>query len=542
MKAVTVLIGEKKIAVEHSTLIKELVGEIVHPYPIMGALVNNVLVDLNYCIQEDCIVDFVDMGSPLGIKIYEKSLLLILIRATQEVLPTQRLSVEHSLGGGIYCELEDKKLSKEELSRINKKIKEIIQKDLPINKINCTLEDAHQCVHCKRIPLLQYVPREKMVLYELDGMYEYFHGHMLPSTGYLDLFQLRLYYPGFILLYPSFLDPLHIPKFRDQKKLFQVFSSYEKWCNYFDIEDVASLNEKVKDGTIFDLIRVAEANHQQEINRIAEEIVQNRDRLKIILISGPSSAGKTTTSKRLKTNLMVHGIMPITIELDNYFLDRELTPRDENGEYDFENIDAIDIELFNDHLLKLMEYQEVEIPKFNFLVGKREKGTKIKIQENHPIIIEGIHGLNEKLTKYIPKDKKYKIYINALTHLNINAYNRIPTTDIRLIRRMVRDYNYRGHNGDTTLKMWGSVRAGEEKYIFPFQEEADYIFNSALFYELSALKKYAIPILKEVDPMSPYFPYANRIMEFLELFLSIEDESTILGNSILREFIGGSTC
>lgn len=535
---IKITLNNKSIEIERGTSIQELVGEVEVPYPVMGALVNNRIQNLDYKLSETCEVQFVDMHSPLGIKIYEKSLLFVLIKSVKEVLPSEHLLVEHSLGGGIYCELKNHSLNKQDLKNISDKMAEIIQKDLSINKTKCTAENRQQWNSSGT--LIQCVPEEKLFIYELDGCYEYFHGNMLPSTGYLNLFHLRFYYPGFILLYPSSRDPLNIPEFRDQKKLFQVFSRYENWCNLFDIADVDSLNDKVNDGTIYDLIKVAEANHEREINHIAEDIFNSRDKIKIILISGPTSAGKTTTSKRLKTNLMVHGIMPVTIELDNYFVDREFTPRDINGEYDFESIDAIDIELFNEHLLRLMEYQEVQIPKFNFINGRREKGVFMKISENHPIIIEGIHGLNEKLTKYIPKENKYKIYINALTHLNINAYNRIPTTDIRLIRRMVRDYKYRGHKADATLKMWTSVRAGEEKYIFPYQEEADYIFNSALFYELSVLKKYAMPILNEINEQSPYFPYASRLKDFLELFTQIDDESSILGNSILREFIGGS--
>lgn len=541
MESITIKIKGEIVTVNKGIKAKDVLSKVEYIYPVMGVLVDNQLEDLNYTFNKNCVVEFVDMTSLLGVKIYERTLLLVLILAARKVLPEEKLSIEHSLGGGIYCELYDKKITKLELDEIRLVIKDIIHMDLSIEKSYYNCKEAVETIDQEQIDLLKYIPEDRRYLYTLGSINEYFNGYLLPSTGYLNLFELRYYYPGFVLLYPPSRDPLKLPVFRDQKKLFNVFSKYEKWCNYFNIVDVASLNEKVINNDISQLIRVAESNHERQINMMAEEIYQNREHIRIILISGPSSAGKTTTSKRLKTSLMVHGIMPITIELDNYFVDRHLTPRDENGDYDFENIDAVDIELFNEHLLKLMNYEEVEIPKFNFLLGKREKGKIIKIEDNHPIIIEGIHGLNEKLTKYIPKDNKYKIYINALTHLNINSYNRIPTTDIRLIRRMVRDYKYRGHSGEATIKMWGSVRKGEEKYIFPYQEEADFIFNSALFYELSVLKKYAMPILNEIDSHNKYHPYARRIMDFLELFHPIEDESSILGNSILREFIGGST-
>jgi len=540
MSNITVTIGDKQIKVGKGSLAKELIGTILHVAPIMGVTVNNVVQDLNYELQEDCIIEFIDLSSSLGIKIYEKSLLFVLIKAAKIVLPDEELLIEHSLGGGIYCEfVNNKRLKKYELDQIYSKIKQIIQDDLPLNKQVYSKEEASRKLENK-ICLFNYVSGDDITLYELGGLCEYFHGYMLPSTGYLDVFDLRFYYPGFILLYPRSNKEVEKIEFVDQKKLFHVFSEYDKWCKMLDVYDVTSLNKKVADNQIFDLIRVAEAKHEKQMNNIVTELSINRESTKLIILAGPSSAGKTTTSKRLRTNLMVNGLKPVTIELDNYFLDREKTPKDSKGQFDFDCIEALDIELFNENLLQLMEYREVEIPKFNFLTGKREKGYKIKISKDNPIIIEGIHGLNERLTHYIPKENKYKIYINALTQLNIDSYNRIPTTDIRLIRRLVRDHRTRGHNAEGTLKMWDCVRAGEEKNIFPYGEDADYIFNSALFYELSVLKKYAEPILEEINDDSLYYPHAQRILQFLDLFLSIEDESSILANSILREFIGGS--
>lgn len=538
MENITIMIQDKHIQVKKGSLVKELIGEIEHVSPVMGVTVNNVEQDLNFQLNEDCTLGFIELYSPLGTKIYEKSLLFVLIKAAKKVLPDDELSIEHSLGGGIYCEFKsNKRLKKYELDKIYSNIVQIIQEDIPIQKHKYTKEEARAKLSQKS-QLFNYVHGDIITLYELDGLFEYFHGNILPSTGYLEKFNLRFYYPGFVLLYPRSGDPEI--NFVDQKKLFHVFSNYEKWCRLLDIYDITSLNEKVANNEIADLIKVAEAKHEYDINKIASEISLNLDRTKLIILAGPSSAGKTTTSKRLRTSLMVHGLMPITIELDNYFLDREQTPRNSQGQYDFDSIEALDIELFNENLLQLMEYREVELPKFNFITGRREKGYKIKISKENPIIIEGIHGLNERLTHYIPKENKYKVYINALTQLNIDSYNRIPTTDIRLIRRIVRDYGTRGHNAEGTLKMWDLVREGEEKNIFPYGEDADYIFNSALFYELSVLKKYAQPLLQEIKDDNSYYPNAQRILQFLDLFLSIENEDSILANSILREFIGGS--
>ena len=536
---ITVTVQDKDYQVKSGTRVMEFIKSLYLNNPIMGVTIDNRVHDLNFPLKEDCKLGFIDLGSPLGVKIYEKSLLFVLIKAAKVVLPEYELSVEHSLGGGIYCEFKDnKKLKKYEVDKIASVISKMINADLPINEIICSKEEAIEKLPHKK-DLFQYIKEDHIFIYELDGLYEYFNGYMLPSTGHLKEFYLRFYYPGFVLLYPKGNTQKSV-RFEDQKKLFHVFSNYQKWCKILDVEDVTSLNQKIADNEIVELIRVAEARHSRDLIGISNEIALNTDRAKLIVLAGPSSAGKTTTSKRLATNLMVHGLKPVTIELDNYFLDRDKTPKNNRGEYDFDSINALDIELFNENLLQLLEYREVEIPKYNFITGKRERGSKIKITEDNPIIVEGIHGLNEKLTHYIPKENKYKIYINALTHLNIDSYNRIPTTDIRLIRRLIRDYYTRGHNGESTLTMWRSVREGEEKNIFPYGEEADYIFNSTLLYEISVLRNYALPILKEVREDSPMYIHAERIIGFLEPFLPVVDTSQILANSIIREFIGGS--
>lgn len=536
---ITVMVQGEKYQVDSGMPVAEFIQRLDSNNSIMGVSIDNKVQDLNFLLTKDCKLDLIDLSSPLGVKIYEKSLIFVLIKAAKAVLPREELSIEHSLGGGIYCEFKgNKRLKKYEVDKIANTIDKIIKANLSISKVICSKEEA-----IKKLPekkdLFEYINENQICIYELDGLYGYFNGYMLPSTGYLKQFYLRYYYPGFVLLYPK-ANNQKVVKFENQKKLFHVFSDYQKWCKFLDVQDVVSLNRKIADNDIVELIRVAEARHGRDLMKMSNEIASNPGRAKLILIAGPSSAGKTTTSKRLATNLMVHGLKPVTIELDNYFLDRDRTPKNSRGEYDFDSINALDIELFNENLLQLLEYKEVEIPKYNFITGKRERGTKIKIFKDNPIIVEGIHSLNEKLTHYIPKENKYKIYLNALTHLNIDSYNRISTTDIRLIRRLIRDYNTRGHNAESTLAMWRSVREGEEINIFPYGEEADYIFNSALLYEISVMRNYALPILKKVKKDSPMYIHAERIIGFLELFLPIEDTRQILGNSIIREFIGGS--
>lgn len=519
-----------------------------HQYetPIVAAKVNYNLKELHCTLKQDAHVEFLDLTTQDGLRIYQRSLLFVLIKAAKDLFPQRQLHVEHSLGRGIYCELHgDTSLTKNEVNEIKKRMQEIITLDLPIEKSTISKaqirEIFNQNEEYEKINLLTYRKEDTTNIYTLDHYSNYFFGYMLPSTGCLRDFDLKFYLPGMVLLKPTIGSPKKFAEFVEQKKLFSVYRDYEQWGEILEVADVAALNESIETGKIDELIKVAEAHHEKRISRIADEIYKNRDHIRIVLIAGPSSSGKTTFSRRLSTHLSVNGLKPIAISLDDYFVDRELTPRDEKGEYDFENIDAIDIELFNDHLLKLIQGEEVEIPTFNFVTGKREYTGKIlKVERDNSIIIEGIHGLNEKLTGDIPQENKYKIYISALTQLNVDQHNRIPTTDTRLIRRMVRDHKYRGHDALNTLKLWPSVRRGEEKYIFPYQEEADVMFNSALFYELAVLKKYVEPLLKEIPMDNPYFSEAKRLLKFLKYFLSIEDERAILQNSILKEFIGGN--
>lgn len=377
-------------------------------------------------------------------------------------------------------------------------------------------------------------------LYQLGELKNYFYGYMVPSTGYLKIFRLINHTPGFILQFPTIKTPEKLSEYEPLSKLFQVFMEYKAWGRIMRVDTVGALNDVIAEQGIGGLIRISEALHEKKIAHIADMIAEKRDSIGVILIAGPSSSGKTTFAQRLSIQLRVNGMSPHAISIDDYFVDREYTPRDENGEYDFEALEAIDVKLFNENLTSLLNGEIVSIPSFNFKTGKREyKGRKIKMDVNDVLIIEGIHGLNEKLTADVPRENKFKIYISALTQLNVDDHNRIPTTDTRLLRRMIRDNQYRGTNAERTMELWPSVRRGEEKNIFPYQEEADVMFNSALIYELAVLKQYAEPLLFKVDPKSKYYSEAKRLFKFLDYFLGVSSE-VVPQNSIIREFIGGS--
>ncbi len=423
-------------------------------------------------------------------------------------------------------------------------MKELIKEDIPFEReevpIDEVVEAFEKTKQRDRLRLLKYWKKDSVYVYKCGTIYDYFYGNMVPSTGYLKKFDLIYYKPGFLLKFPSIYDPNSMPPFEDQKKLFSVFREAEKWAKILDVADVGALNEKIHKEEIGDIIRVSEALHEKKIAHIADMITDKRDYVKIVLISGPSSSGKTTFSKRLSVQLRVNGLKPHTISLDNYFVEREKTPRDENGDYDFESIYALDLELLNEHLNKLLNGEEVHIPKYNFVTGKREyNGDILKMSDDFVLILEGIHGLNETLTSGIPSENKFKIYVSALTQLNIDNHNRIPTTDVRLLRRIVRDNRTRGKSAEDTLLGWLSVRRGEDKNIFPYQEDADIMFNSTLVYELGVLKSHAEPLLREIGKTSSAYSEAKRLLQFLEYFMpSKEDE--IPQNSIIREFIGGS--
>lgn len=509
------------------------------------ALVDGKPEELTSLIYKDCNIVPIDIRDPFGARVYARSLIFVLVRAVSELFPGARVTIEHALGKGLYGEIHHhNELSQQDIDNIKNRMREIIESDDVIEKHIFSKDEAAMIFASQgmkgKLRLLNYLTDEKIYLYKCGDAYDYFYGFMLPSTGYLKLFDLILYQPGFILRYPDQDSPFKIPEFKPLPKLSKVFREAEEWARILDVVDIGSLNEKVDNGEIKDFILVAEALHEKKIANIADKIYENKDRIKIVLIAGPSSSGKTTFSKRLSVQLRVLGLKPQPISLDDYFLERDKTPRTKDGKYDFENVNALDLDLFNSQLTNLLEGEEVELPLFNFVTGKREKsGKRFRMDKNSVLVIEGIHGLNELLTSSIPRENKYKIYISALTQLNIDDHNRIPTTDVRLLRRIVRDNMSRGRDAETTLISWPMVREGEEKNIFPFQEDADVMFNSTLDYEMCVLKNHAEKLLDCIDKGSQVYVEAKRLKIFLSYFRTAPDE-LVPGNSIIREFIGGS--
>ncbi len=512
---------------------------------IVAAKVDNKIQELTYNLNRDCRLEFVDLLSKDGIRIYVRGLTFIFIRACRELYPECNVSIEHSMSKGLYCEIcGGINLTPSKVKKIEKRMREIVELDEPFERYTVSIEEAKAIFtdmgFLDKLDILEYRPEETVNLYRCGWMTDYLYGYMVPSTGYLKKFELMFYLPGVIIRHPTVDAKGEIPEFVDSPKLYKIFREAEKWSQIIKVENVAQLNKMIEQGRGGDLIRMNEAYLENQIADIANEIYENADRIKLVLIAGPSSSGKTTFAQRLRVQLMVKGLDPVPISMDDYFLNREDIPVDENGEKDLESIDIIDIDLFNEQMAAMIQGEEVEIPRYNFQRGKREYiGNKVKLKSGQLIIVEGIHALNEKLTAMIPKSNKYKIYISALTQLNIDNHNRIPTTDTRLIRRMVRDFKFRGTSIEDTLSLWSNVRRGEERNIFPFQEQADIMLNTALIYELAVLKPYILPLLDEIDEDSPYYIEVNRIKKFMKYFVELEDDD-IPNNSILREFIGGS--
>ncbi len=516
-----------------------------HNNIIVAALVDNDLKELHNRLDDDSEIKLLTATSPIGSRIYQRSLVFVFIRACMELLSGCRVSVEHSISKGLYCEVHYKrKIDEKDVERIEERMKEIIEEDVPFSKSRIPVNEAKDIFkdynQDGKVRLLKYREKPYINIYQCGWLKNYFYGYMAPSTGYLKKFKLKYYEPGIVIQYPRGDMGGEIPEFEEHQKLFKVFRESEKWGEILEIDHVASLNDLIVSKKEGEFIRVAEALHEKKIAEIADVIHKNIDEKQLILIAGPTSSGKTTFAQRLMIQLKVNGLKPISISMDDYFVNRELTPLDEEGKFDFESLYAVDLDLFNRDLQELLKGNEIEVPTFNFHTGQREyKGIKLKINHGQPVIIEGIHALNEELTRSISKESKFKIYISALTQLNVDEHNRIPTTDTRLIRRIVRDYKYRSNDATRTLSLWQSVRRGEEKNIFPFQEEADVMFNSALFYELGTLKKYAEPLLRQVETTNPYYSEAKRLLKFLSYFVALDNEIDIPRTSIIREFIGG---
>ena len=515
--------------------------------PILGVLVNNKLKELSYQVFKPKTIQFIDITHHIGIRVYIRSLAFVLYKAIKEIHPSATLNIEHSISKGWYCEVTNSHLILDDatIALIRNKMQEIVAKDIPFRRKEILTTEAIQLFENNNLTDKSQLFKTRNQLYSsvylLEDTINYFYGYLVPSTGFLKKFNIVKYFNGLLLQVPKQKKPDEINEIVVQNKMFKIFREHKKWCEILEVPYVGSLNKAVIEKKDNELIQISEALHEKKIAKIADCIFKKRDEVKLILISGPSSSGKTTFSLRLSTQLKVLGFKTVQISLDNYFVNREHTPRDENGEYDFECIESLDVELFNNDLLKLIKGNEIRIPKFDFITGKRfYDNTMLKISKESLIIVEGIHGLNAKLTHLIEEKLKYRIFVSALTQLAIDKQNPIPTTDNRLIRRIVRDYRTRGYSALETLRRWESVRNGEELNIFPYQENADIMFNSALLYELGVLKTFAEPILKVVPENTPEYAEAVRLQKFISYFLPIS-EREIPPTSILREFLGGSS-
>lgn len=519
--------------------------EIKLTFPTLGALVNNKVRDMNHKIYKPSIISFFDITSPYGHAMYKRSAYFLFYKAVSDILPGVKLYIQHSISGGKYCELENlnEPLTQDIPDKITKRMKELIEQDIPFERMEMLTEDAiaEYTKHglTDKSEIFKYRNRIFTSVYKLDDKINYYYGFLLPSTGYIKLFTVDLYENGMLLKVPSRKHPTYLTPVRKFPKLFSVYREYKRWVTLMKVPHVYNINDKIVKGEIGDLIKISEALHEKILAKLADEIYQ-RQTVKVILLSGPSSSGKTTTCRKLSIQLSILGYHPVQISLDNFFVEREQTPRDENGEFDFEAFEALDLALFHDTMARLLQGEEVAMPTFNFGLGKKEwKGNKIKLEPNSILLLEGIHCLNPKLTSNIEESVKYKLFVSALTSVSIDNQNPIPTTDNRLIRRLIRDYKYRNYSALDTLRRWQSVREGEEKHIFPFQENADAMFNSSLVCELGVLKPFAVQILKDVPETEPEFAEATRLLKFLSYFKTIP-EKDIPSTSILREFVGGS--
>lgn len=547
---VTIQVYGESLQVEKGTTLQAIAkkygkadkGEIVLAYR------NGYLCELYKTVEEDAEIVFVTTAEKVGLETYKRSMVLMMLKAFRDVLKdrgtTGRIRVLFSLSKGYYCELssEKEKVSEGLLQDVEARMKELVEKDLPIEKNTFRSDDLLKRFEVQgrqdKVTLFKYRRASNANAYRLCEFEDYYYGFMVPSTGYLPYFALHIYEEGFVLQMPVKGAPEVVPEFCPQNKLFKVLKQSDEWGVMLNVDTVGGLNDAIAAGEINDLMLVQEALQEKNVAEIAARI-KEEDK-KVILIAGPSSSGKTSFSHRLSIQLRALGLSPHPIALDNYFVDREETPRDENGNYDFECLEAVDVAQFNEDMVRLLNGEEIKMPTFNFLLGKREyRGNTMSLKENEVLVIEGIHGLNPKMSEKLPDDSKFKIYISALTQLNVDEHNRVATTDGRLIRRIVRDARTRGNSAQATIAMWESVRRGEERNIFPYQEEADAMFNSALIYELSVIKPYVEPLLFAIPKDAKEYQEAKRLLKFLDYFLGVSSEK-IPNNSILREFVGGS--
>lgn len=513
---------------------------------IIVAMVDGALKDLTHTLDDSknhYKIDFFDLTSEVGNKVYQRSLIFLLITATQEVFPRARLLIQNSLSKGVYCKIEiEPALTRKELEKIEKRMWEYVEKDLPLVKKTMPTGEVIDIYRSHNMEskalLMEQLGKAYSNLYYIGSKFGYFYRTMVPSTGYLKVFDLKFYPPGFILRFPEKKDPFKLPDFIESPKLAKVFTETRRWAKVIECNYISSLNEYIEKDQVNNIIKISEALHEKKIAQIADQLTQNED-LKLICIAGPSSSGKTTFTQRLSIQLQVIGYKTELISMDDYFIDASKRPLGANGEPDFESPDIVDIALFQDHLEKFFDGEEIELPEYDFISGSRKpSGQFIKLDPNEILIIEGIHALNERLTSSVYRKNKAKIYINALTQLGIDQHNRLPTTDGRLMRRLIRDHRTRGRSALDTLRYWATVRQGEEGHIFPYNEEADVIFNSSLVYELAVIRRYLVPLLEEIPPHEPEYFEAQRLIRLVSFFYHLPDDAQIPSNSILREFIG----
>ena len=530
--------------IENGLTVKEALKKEINEnkYEVIGCLYNNDYRNLETEVEEGARIELIDISSKEGMKIYVRTIVYIMGKAFENLYNREKIMVEYQLGNAMYCKCDNIQITDEFITKLKNEMQKIIEKDEKITKVEMTRKEAEKFYeenNSSRGRLQFDLKGNKPIyMYYCGNYYNYCYGTLANRTGIIKIFDVIKYGYGFLIRYPSSKEPTKMPEFHETKKLAWALEEFEKIHSVLDVLTVYKLNKAIEEDRIKDVIMLAEALHEKKIANIADDIAKRKN-VKMVLIAGPSSSGKTTFAQRLGIQLRLNGLKPVTISVDNYFVERQDTPRDENGEYNFECIEAIDLKLFNEHLVKLLNGEEIEVPEFDFNVGtKRYNGKKMRLAEDEILVIEGIHCLNDKLTSQISKDQKYKIYISALTVLNMDRYNRISTTDTRLIRRIVRDYQFRGYSALHTLNTWHKVTEGEEKNIFPYQELANTIFNTSLIYELNALKPIAMPLLQEITDEYREYAEAQRLINILKYFREVP-KSYVPNNSLLKEFLGG---
>lgn len=515
------------------------------PYGPVSAKVNNKVEGMHYRVYHNKDVEFLDLYSASGLRTYTRTLFFVLCKAVHDLFPDGSVIIDIPVSNGYYCNLRiGRAVTSDDIGSLRTRMQEIIDAAIPVRRFECPREEAIKMFRksgaVSKVELLESIGNLYTTYYEIDDYKDYYYGTLLTNTSFLHIFGLEKYYDGMLLRTPTLQDPSRLGEFIRQDKMFEIFLEHHRWQNILGIDTVGAFNAAVDKGMANDIINISEALQEKKISLIADEIASRKD-IKVILLAGPSSSGKTTTCKRLSIQLLANGIKPLQISLDDYFVDREKTPKDDGGEYDYESIYALDIPLVNDQFRALFRGEEVELPKYNFQTGRSERsGRRLRMNEDNVLVVEGIHALNPELTAQIPEEQKFRVYASALTTILLDHHNYIPTSDNRLLRRIIRDYKYRGCSAAETIRRWPSVRAGENKWIFPYQENADAMFNTAMIYELAVIKAQAEPLLEQVPENCEEHSEAYRLLKFLKYFKPVTYRS-LPPTSLLREFLGGSS-